>query len=109
MYITFGFYQANGGVITDEVAFTLLEKKARYKLDYCTQNRIHTLEPIPEPVQDCMVELVNSLGEQLKGEKITSFSNDGVSVSFDTTDEEKAMYNLIIQMLPSELTYRGVR
>lgn len=106
MYIDFTYYKANGGTIADEAAFTLSEKRARYKLDYYTQNRI--TEPIEECVKDCMVELVNVVFEQSQGEKVSSFSNDGISVSLVDTNEEQNLYDLILQMLPRELTYLGV-
>lgn len=55
MYITHDYYKANGGEIPPE-AFTKYERQARATIDYYTFSQI--VEPVPEKVKECMLELI---------------------------------------------------
>lgn len=104
MYITYNEYTELGGT-ADESTFLILEKQAEYKLDYWTLNRIKESD---EKIKMCMTFLINVLAEVQNGESdVSSFSNDGVSVSFADakTSEQKLMfvYDRVVEILPVEL------
>lgn len=104
MYLTYDEYKELGGT-ADQPSFSNLELQARYKLDYWTMNRI--AEP-DEGVKLCMTLLINVLAEVQNGESdVSSFSNDGVSVTLANakTDEQKMndVYSRVVEMLPVEL------
>ena len=107
-YLTYQQYVSNGGT-AEESAFPVLERRARAKLDYWTQDRIRDVDC---DIMLCMTLIVNALDNAQKnsqGGAVSSFSNDGVSVSFDTQrmkTEEDAMasvYDQIVEILPVEL------
>lgn len=103
-YITLEEYTALGGTVTDSTSFALLEKKARRKLDYFTQDRLKTATTIIDEVKEVMTEFINKLSSASDGEKVSSFSHDGVSVSFDNTSSlDDDLYNLAVEYLPIEL------
>ena len=105
-WLTFEQYQANGGR-ADRSSFPFLEQLARKKLDCWTMGRI------AEPDCDialCMTLIVDGLAEAREGqaERVTGFSNDGVSVSFGAarrgeTEIMSGIYNQIVEILPVEL------
>lgn len=102
-YLTFEEYQAYGGK-AEQSAFPRLERKARKKLDSFTQDRLVNATVIPDTVKECMTEFVDLMTD-MEGEKVSSFSNGSVSVSFqqdDKTDDEK-MWNIAVEYLPIEL------
>ena len=105
MLLTFEEYKAKGGNL-DVTAFTPKIKKSEYLLNYWTMNRITADNPYIEQVKDLLFEMVNNLGD---GQEVTSFSNDGVSVSFSDVTEEQTLYDLAVAYLPVELvsTYVG--
>lgn len=104
-YLNYSQYQANGGT-ADVAAFPLLERLARKKLDYWTQNRI---TDVTCDVELCMTILVDALAESRKdpSETVGSYSNDGVSVSFGKARTEaeimESVYDQIVEILPVEL------
>lgn len=110
-YITYERYAKLGGK-APEAAFSALERKARHEVDYLTQNRLQdvaTIEKHRSVVEETMVDLIDVFYEAGQGEQVSSFSNDGVSVSFaetKSTDDEAAQ--IIVKYLPSELLYLGV-
>lgn len=105
-WLTYDQYQANGGTAERSV-FPLLERLARKKLDYWTQGRIQDADC---DVELCMTLLVNALAESSRNteETVSSYSNDGVSVSFNKntrTEAEimEAVYDQVVEILPVEL------
>lgn len=107
-YLTYQQYVSNGGT-AEESAFPVLERRARAKLEYWTQERITETTP---DIQLCMTLIINAMDSAQKssqGGTVSSFSNDGVSVSFDTRavkTEEEAMasvYDQVVEILPVEL------
>lgn len=104
MYLTFEKYSSLGGK-APKSDFERLEILARKRLDYWTQNRIE--EP-DEDVFLCMTLIIDAEYSDLSGEHdVSSFSNDGVSVSFSdaqTKDQKWAsVYDRIVEILPVEL------
>lgn len=103
-YITLAEYTALGGTVTDSTSFALLEKKARRKLDYFTQDRLKTDTTIIDEVKEVMTEFINQMDSATGGEKVSSFSHDGISVSFDNTSSlDDDLYDLAVEYLPIEL------
>ena len=111
-YLTFNQYQANGGK-AEISAFPWLERLARKKLDYWTQNRIQNADC---DVQLCMTLIVDALAEIQENQDGTasSFSNDGVSVSLSKpvrTESEimSSVYDQVVEILPIELVSVVIR
>ena len=105
MYLTYQEYKTHGGSL-DEAAFNRKEKKAEYLLNYWTFDRLKSgLGDNEQVVKDLMFEMVEMIND---GQQVTSFSNDGVSVSFSDKTEEQEMYDLAVAWLPAELVYIGV-
>lgn len=111
-YLTFNQYQANGGK-AEISAFPRLERLARKKLDYWTQNRIQNAGC---DVQLCMTLIVDALAEVQENQAGTasSFSNDGVSVSLSKpvrTESEimSSVYDQVVEILPIELVSVVIR
>lgn len=103
-YLTYEEYSALGGK-APEADFPRLELLARKRLDYWTQNRI--TEP-DDDIRLCMTLIVDAESAEQSGEHdVSSFSNDGVSVSFADaqTKEQKwsSVYDRIVEILPVEL------
>lgn len=107
-YLTYAQYVSNGGT-AEESAFPVLERRARAKLDDWTQDRI---EETGDDTRLCMTLIINAMDGAQKvsrGGAVSSFSNDGVSVSLDTrtvkTEEEavSSVYDQVVEILPVEL------
>ncbi|MEG1870235.1 MAG: hypothetical protein RR205_05235 [Oscillospiraceae bacterium] len=103
-YITYDEYFALGGK-AEPSAFPILERLAEKKLDYLTQNRI---VETTEDIKLAMVLIINLLNEMENGDKVSSFSNDGINVSFEKTDDLQNLHSRLVEILPQELTYLGV-
>lgn len=113
-YLTHQQYLSNGGT-ADLSVFPLLEQRARAKLDYWTMGRITDVDC---DIHLCMTLIINALDSVQKasqGGMVSSFSNDGVSVSFGTQQtktEEEAMssvYSQVVEILPVELVSVVIR
>lgn len=103
MYLTFEEYQANGGTVT-LAAYPLLERLAEKKLDHWTFNRIAENS---DDIKLAMTLIVNAL-DGMQGDKVASFSNNGISVNFENTDDIQVLYRQIVEILPYNLVYLGV-
>lgn len=107
-YLTYQQYVSQGGT-AELSAFPLLERRARAKLDYWTQNRIKDVDCDIRLCMTLMINALDSVQQNSRGGPVSSFSNDGVSVSFDTQrikTEEEAMasvYDQVVEILPVEL------
>ena len=104
MYLTAEEYKALGGK-APESDFSRLELLARKRLDYWTMNRI--TEP-DDDIRLCMTLIIDQEYDDASGVfDVSSFSNDGVSVSFADaqTKEQKwaSVYDRIVEILPMEL------
>ena len=103
-YLTYEEYSALGGK-APEADFPRLELEARKLLDYWTQNRITDSD---DDIKLCMTIIIDAENADQSGERdVSSFSNDGVSVSFADaqTKEQKwaDVYDRIVEILPVEL------
>ncbi len=103
-YLTYQQYLSHGGT-AELSAFPLLERRARAKLDYWTQGRIKEADC---DIRLCMTLVINSLDAVERNQQaISSYSNDGVSVSYQNakTDEEimRSVYGQVVEILPVEL------
>ena len=104
MYLTYEEYSSLGGK-APESDFTRLEILAEKRLNYWTMDRI--TEP-DDDIRLCMTLIVDAEYSDQSGEQdVSSFSNDGVSVSFADaqTREQKwsDVYDWIVEILPVEL------
>lgn len=104
MYLTYEEYISLGGK-APESDFPRLELLAEKRLNYWTLNRITTPD---DDIRLCMTLIVDAeYGEQSGEQDVSSFSNDGVSVSFADaqTKEQKwqNVYDRIVEILPVEL------
>ena len=122
-YLTYDEYKGYGGT-QPETSFTLLEFKARKRIDRLTDSRVQDMNTVPEAVKLCAVSLIgleSSVGAEAQAEKpvVTSFSTDGYSESYgkamNADDAEKSMDTVVNSMLYGEcddygvpLLYRGV-
>lgn len=103
-YLTFEEYSQYSGKV-EESAFTALERKARKKLDYFTQDRLVKATVIPDPVKECIVEFIDHMSDMESGDKVSSFSNDGVSVTFEKQQksDDEILYDIAVEYLPCNL------
>lgn len=104
MYITYEEYVANGGT-ADQSSFANLETLAEFKLNYWTLDKITETD---DKIKWCMTLLINALAEVQNGESdVSSFSNDGISVTFidakTTKQKMQDVYRRVVEILPVEL------
>lgn len=102
MYLTYAEYQDMGGTL-DETTFSELEFEARAKIDWWTFNRLKKEETLPEEVKRCMYKLIKLIQQvqeasALSGDDsdsssvagVSSYSNDGVSESYNVMSASEA-------------------
>lgn len=120
MYLTleeFMLYDINNLQLT-ETQFANLEYKARTKVDKYTQNRIISIETIPENIKRLMVEIINILYNYNQSNNqignVKSVSNDGYSVTYNDINTEKSddtlenkIYSLITEYA-KDYCWRGL-
>lgn len=104
MYLTYEEYSSLGGK-APESDFPRLELLSEKRLNYWTQNRIADPD---DDIRLCMTLIVDAeYADQYGEQDVSSFSNDGVSVSFADaqTKEQKwtNVYDRIVEILPVEL------
>lgn len=91
-YLSYDEYVDLGGTL-GAVEFGTLESEAEYYIDRYTHGRLKTEEHIPASVKPCAKKIIGLLETRKvkKGQSIiSSESNDGVSVSYNTLDPERA-------------------
>lgn len=105
MYLTYEQYAELGGSAS-EADFPALERRARYKLDYWTLDRLKAYESVPEQwaeaVAMAMTDIIDTL-PNLGGERVTSFSNGVNSFGFADMSEEDELYFRVVEILPIDL------
>lgn len=122
-YLTYSEYTEYGGSAS-KTDFTMLEFKARKRIDRLTASRVEKMKTVPKAVKMCMVSLIEvdrkaGVEAQVKNPVVTSFNTDGYSESYgkalSAADAEKSMSATIKSMLWGEtddngvpLLYRGV-
>lgn len=123
VYLTYEEYVSYGGTLPQS-AFTMLEFRARKRIDYLTDSRVQDMENVPEAVKLCIMSLItvdNAAGIEAQAEHpvVTSFNTDGYSENYgkamSTGDAEANMNSTIRTYLYGEyddsgvpLLYRGV-
>ena len=89
--------------------FSRLERKAQRYLDTWTQDRLKNATVIPDIVKETLTEMIDFISANESGEKLSSFSNGKVSMSFDNSkSEEEQLYYIVSMMLPLGLISRVV-
>ena len=122
-YLTYSEYQSYGGTAS-ESEFTLLEFRARKRIDRQTFDRVQNMAEVPEAVKLCMLSLIKidskaGAEAQVDNPVVTSFNTDGYSESYGkamgVTDADATMSASIRSMLWGEtdddgtpLLYRGL-
>lgn len=122
-YLTYAEYQSYGGTASN-TDFTMLEFRARKRIDRLTASRVQNMVTVPEAVKLCMMSLIGidskaGAEAQVDNPVVTSFNTDGYSESYGkalSVDEaDKTMSVSIRSMLWGEtddngtpLLYRGL-
>jgi len=122
-YLTYSEYTEYGGSAS-KTDFTMLEFKARKRIDRLTASRVQNMGSVPKAVKLCMTSLIEidrkaGVEAQVNNPVVTSFNTDGYSESYgkalSVADAEKSMSATIKSMLWGEtddngvpLLYRGV-
>ena len=135
MYLTYADYQSMGGAL-DETTFNLYEFEAEALINWYTFNRLKSNTSFPQEVSKCMYVLISliekkenasTLGYSTDGSSgsnlsVTSQSNDGVSISYNTVsaqsivesmeaackDTIQKFLNGVVNELGQKLLYRGL-
>lgn len=104
MYLTYEEYKTYSGKVS-ESAFPKLETDAEDYLNYYTQNRIE--EATPE-IKKCIAQFIDNM-ESIEKRPISSFSNDGVSVTYaEPLGLSDTLYEIAERLLPMNLMHAGV-
>ena len=115
-YLTYAEYQSYGGTAS-ETAYTMLEFRARKRIDRLTASRVQNMETVPEAVKLCMFSLIgidSKAGAEAQVDKpvVTSYNTDGYSESYgkalSVEDADKTMSASIRSMLWGETDDNGV-
>ena len=115
-YLTYSEYQEYGGTAS-ETDFTMLEFRARKRIDRLTFSRVQNMAEVPEAVKLCMMSLIgidSKVGAEAQVDKpvVTSFNTDGYSESYgkalSVEDADKTMSASIRSMLWGETDDNGV-
>lgn len=108
MFITYEEYKDMGGGLS-ETAFNLYAYEAERKIYTATHGRAKTAT---EAIKRCITRLVGILAKaDIAADKVTSFSNDGVSQSIkdvSAADYSIEVDNMIREYLSCEVDENGV-
>lgn len=122
-YLIHSEYTQYGGTASKE-EFTMLEFRARKRIDQLTSCRVQNMKAVPKDVKLCMTSIIEidrkvGLEAQVNNPVVTSFNTDGYSETYgkalSVADAEKSMSATIRSMLWGvkddngvPLLYRGV-
>ena len=111
-YLNFYEYQRMRGTL-NIVDFNRFCFRAECEINRATLDRVKTLKSIPDEVKLCEFELVNFLSKVARdgaASDISSFSNDGYSVTYsEKKDVQAQIYDIIHTYLANtDLLYCGV-
>ena len=122
-YLIHSEYTQYGGRASKE-EFTMLEFRARKRIDQLTSCRVQNMKAVPKAVKLCMTSIIEidrkvGLEAQVNNPVVTSFNTDGYSETYgkalSVADVEKSMSATIKSMLWGvkddngvPLLYRGV-
>ncbi len=111
-YLTFDDYISIGGTLA-ETEFNRFEFRAERLIDNATQGRLENATTTPESVKRCMFELVTYLSKVAQNgdnSAVSSFSNDGYSVTYaEQKTATQQIHDIIYDYLAdTDLMYCGV-
>ena len=111
MYLTYDEYKGYGGTLSD-TEFNRFNFRAECEINNATFDRCKSLTKIPEIIKRCQFELVVFLSKNARGgsnSSVSSFSNDGYSVSYtDKKTAQEQISDIIYTYLAStDLMYCG--
>jgi len=101
-YLTYEEYKNLGGAV-DQSAFPKLERQARRKLDYFTQNRIVTVD---SDIKEVMAGFIDMLNDNNVVVGLSSYSNGIESFGYSENvraDLNDNMFQIAKEILPTEL------
>ena len=108
MYLNYEEYKSYGGGL-DEAAFCIYGYEAEQRIKAETHGRIAEAS---EPVKRCVARLVDIMKQaDVSAEKVTSWSNDGVSQNIkdvSSEDYQKKISEIIRSYLADEVDENGV-
>lgn len=116
MYLTHDEYKALGGT-ADHDSFSLLEFKARKRIDYLTDCRVQRMAEVPEAVKLCMTSMINlesklGIDAQTDSPQVSSFSTDGYTETYakslSVDDVQREQDKLVSEMLYGEADDDGI-
>lgn len=112
MYLTYEEYTGYGGTLND-TEFNRFNFRAECEINNATLDRCKKLTEIPEEVKRCQYELVLYLSKNSQNGSISavsSFSNDGYSVSYvdKKTAQEQISEIIYTYLVGTDLLYCGV-
>lgn len=115
-YADFDWYKSDYfGTVVPEEAFPSFAMKASYLVDGLTAGNLQPLDTAPDCVKDAVCAAVEKLYrfEQSPAREIKSENNDGYSVTYADTSEEKALDDakteIRLYLSTSGLLFRGCR
>jgi hypothetical protein len=104
-YLEYTDYISLGGLLP-ESDFTRQEFAARKEIDCHTFNRLQGIDPVPDDLKMCVLELIQrGYCGPLDGKVFTSVGNDGRSVSLESNEGKAAE---LIRKYLDGLTVDGV-
>lgn len=122
-YLEYVEYTKYGGTAS-EAEFTMLEFRARKRIDRLTASRVQNMSSVPTDVKLCMMSLIEidrkaGVEAQVNNPVVTSFNTDGYSETYgkalSAADADNSMSAAIKSMLWGvtddngvPLLYRGV-
>lgn len=115
-YLTYSEYSEYGGTAS-KTDFTMLEFRARKRIDRLTASRVQNMKAVPKDVKLCMVSLIEidhkaGVEAQVRNPVVTSFNTDGYSETYgkalSAADADKSMSATIKSMLWGVKDDRGV-
>lgn len=115
-YLTYSEYSEYGGTAS-KTDFTMLEFRARKRIDRLTASRVQNMKAVPKDVKLCMVSLIEidhkaGVEAQVRNPVVTSFNTDGYSETYgkalSVADADKSMSATIKSMLWGVKDDRGV-
>ena len=112
MYLDYEKFKEYGGNLSN-TDFDRFLFRAEQEIDLATQNRCAKLAEYPEALKRCVFELVIYLSNNAKNgsvSAVTSFGNDGYSVSYaENKTASEQIYDIIYTYLANTgLMYCGV-
>ena len=86
VYLTYEEYTTLGGTLPKS-EFTVMEFKARNRIDSLTASRVQNMTEVPQSVKLCMLSIItvdSTAGAEAQATKpvVTSFNTDGYSESY---------------------------